>query len=106
MMLQNALPAIGLLALMVLAAWLLQRYRRHLPGRAGHSAVPMEITGGISLGPQHRLLSVRIGQGPAQVHVVLGVTPQSIQAVATLPGVGSEFAAQLAAAAASTEDRS
>jgi hypothetical protein len=59
MMLQNALPAIGLLALMVLAAWLLQRYRRHLPGRAGHSAVPMEITGGISLGPQHRLDALR-----------------------------------------------
>ena len=77
-MFQNALPAIGLLVLMMLVAWMLQRYKRHLPGRLGQTGVPMQVTGGLSLGPQHRLVSVRIGEGPGQVHMVLGVAPGSI----------------------------
>lgn len=97
-MFQNALPAIGLLVLMMLAAWMLQRWKRHLPGRLGQAGVPMEVTGGLSLGPQHRLVSVRIGQGGEQIHVVLGVAPQGIQAVATLPAGEPGFAARLAEA--------
>lgn len=87
-MLQNALPAIGLLVLMMLAAWLLQRYRRHLPGRLGLATVPMQVTGGLALGPQHRLVSVRIGEGADAVHVVLGVAPGGIAPVTTLPSGG------------------
>lgn len=103
-MFQNALPAIGLLVLMMLAAWMLQRWKRHLPGRLGQAGVPMEVTGGLSLGPQHRLVSVRIGQGNEQVHVVLGVAPQGIQAVATLPATGTDFAARLAEASRPQEN--
>lgn len=84
-MLQNALPAIGLLVLMMLVAWMLQRYKRHLPGRLGQVGVPMQVTGGLSLGPQHRLVSVCIGEGETQVHVVLGVAPGSITQLCDLP---------------------
>lgn len=104
-MFQNALPAIGLLVLMMLAAWMLQRWKRHLPGRLGQTGVPMEVTGGLSLGPQHRLVSVRIGQGAEQVHVVLGVAPQGIQTVATLTAAPTDgaFAARLAEASRTQE---
>lgn len=104
-MLQNTLPAIGLLVLMMLVAWMLQRYKRHLPGRLGQAGVPMVVTGGLSLGPQHRLVSVRIGEGATQVHLVLGVAPGSITSVTALPAgetagpaaPGQGFAEQLAA---------
>ncbi len=36
-MLQNAAPAVGLLLAMMVVAWLLQRYRRHLPGVAAQA---------------------------------------------------------------------
>ncbi|MFP5340511.1 MAG: FliO/MopB family protein [Gammaproteobacteria bacterium] len=110
-MFQNALPAIGLLVLMMLVAWILQRYKRHLPGRLGQTGTPMQVTGGLSLGPQHRLVSVRIGEGPGQVHMVLGVAPGSITTVTTLPSgdtagpasPGPGFAEQLAALASPKE---
>lgn len=93
-MFQNALPAVGLLVLMMLVAWMLQRYKRHLPGRLGQTSVAMQVTGGLSLGPQHRLVSVRIGEGAQQVHMVLGVAPGSITTVTTLPaGDGAEATA-------------
>ena len=84
-MLQNALPAVGLLVLMMLVAWMLQRYKKHLPGRLGQQGTAMQVTGGLSLGPQHRLVSVRIGEGAEAVHMVLGVAPGSITTVATVP---------------------
>ncbi len=84
-MLQNALPAVGLLALMVLLAWALQRWKKHLPGIAHHSGPALKVLNTVSLGPQQRLVTVQVGQGADALCLVLGVAPGSIQTLHTLP---------------------
>ncbi len=84
-MLQNALPAVGLLVLMVLLAWALQRWKKHLPGIAHHSGPALKVLNTVSLGPQQRLVTVQVGQGADALCLVLGVAPGSIQALHTLP---------------------
>jgi len=106
--LQNATPALVLLGLMVLAAWLLHRFRRHLPGTPSRTGPELQLLNTLSLGPQQRLVTVQVGQGDASVCLVLGVAPGSITALHEMPmpvtlaqpGRGDEppsrFAARLA----------
>ncbi len=84
-MLQNALPAVGLLVLMVLLAWALQRWKRHLPGIAHHSGPALQVLSAVSLGPQQRLVTVQVGQGPDALCLVLGVAPGAINALHSMP---------------------
>ena len=84
-MLQNAAPAVVLLILMVGIAWLLQRYRRHLPGAAQRAGPALQVLGGVALGPQQRVVTVQVGQGEQAVCLVLGVAAGSITALHQLP---------------------
>ena len=84
-MLQNALPAVGLLVLMVLLAWALQRWRQHLPGLAAHGGPALRVLNTVSLGPQQRLVTVQVGQGADALCLVLGVAPGSINTLHSLP---------------------
>ena len=84
-MLQNALPAIGLLLLMVLLAFALQRWKKHLPGIAHQAGPTLKVMSTVSLGPQQRLVTVQVGQGPDALCLVLGVAPGSISALHSLP---------------------
>ncbi len=84
-MLQNALPAVGLLVLMVLLAWALQRWKKHLPGVAHHSGPALKVLNSVSLGPQQRLVTVQVGQGADALCLVLGVTPSTINPLHSMP---------------------
>ncbi|WP_374406420.1 FliO/MopB family protein [Hydrogenophaga sp.] len=84
-MLLNAAPAIALLLLMVGAAWLLQRYRRHLPGVAHRTGPALQVLGAVALGPQQRVVTVQVGQGDQAVCLVLGVAPGSVSALHQMP---------------------
>jgi flagellar protein FliO/FliZ len=84
-MLQNAAPALVLLVLMMLVAWMLQRYRRHLPGTARHTGPAMQVMNTLALGPQQRVITLQVGQGESGVCLVLGVAPGGITALHTLP---------------------
>lgn len=80
-MMQNAAPALVLLGLMVLVAWLLQRYRRHLPGVALQAGPSMKVMGSLALGPQQRVVTVQVGEGEERLCLVLGVSPGNITAL-------------------------
>jgi flagellar protein FliO/FliZ len=80
-MLQNAMPALLLLALMVGLAFALKWARRRLPGAVGHSGPPMQVLSTLSLGPQQRVVTVQIGQGEDRVCLVLGVSAGSVNAL-------------------------
>lgn len=80
-MLQNAMPALLLLALMVGMAFALKWARRRLPGAVGHSGPPMQVLSSLSLGPQQRVVTVQVGQGDDRVCLVLGVSPGSVNAL-------------------------
>lgn len=77
-MLQNALPAVVLLTVMVGIAWLLQRYRRHLPGAASQRGPGLQVMNSLSLGPQQRVVTVQVGEGESSLCLVLGVAPGGI----------------------------
>lgn len=84
-MLQNALPAVGLLVLMVFAAWALQRWRKHLPGLPLQAGPPLKVLNTVSLGPQQRVVTLQVGQGADAHCLVLGVAPGSINTLHSLP---------------------
>ncbi|HEY9095739.1 MAG TPA: flagellar biosynthetic protein FliO [Hydrogenophaga sp.] len=84
-MLQNALPAIGLLLAMMVVAWLLQRWRRHLPNMSRQAGPALKVMNTLSLGPQQRVVTVRVGEGERGVCLVLGVTPGGITALHQCP---------------------
>jgi flagellar protein FliO/FliZ len=84
-MLQNALPALALLAIMVAMAFALKWARHRLPGAVGHSGPPMQVLSSLSLGPQQRVVTVQVGQGDARVCLVLGISPGSVNALHQMP---------------------
>ena len=84
-MFQNALPAVVLLVVMIGVAWMLQRYRRHLPGVASQRGPRLQVMNSLSLGPQQRLVTVQLGEGEASLCLVLGVAPGGITALHSLP---------------------
>ena len=84
-MFQNALPAVVLLTVMIGIAWMLQRYRRHLPGVARQRGPAMQIMNSLALGAHQRVVTVQIGQGHEQICLVLGVAPGGITALHQMP---------------------
>jgi flagellar protein FliO/FliZ len=84
-MLQSALPALGLLLLMVLLAFALQRWRKHLPGIAHQAGPSLKVMSSVSLGPQQRLVTVQVGQGVDALCLVLGVAPGSVNTLHSMP---------------------
>ncbi len=78
-MLQNALPAFGLLLIMVVLAVVLKRMRHHLPRPGGQEGPALRTLSSLSLGPHQRMVTVQVGEGADSVCLVLGVTPGSVQ---------------------------
>lgn len=99
-MLQNAAPAIVLLIVMVGIAWLLHRYRRHLPGAAHRAGPALHVLGGVALGPQQRVVTLQVGQGEQAVCLVLGVSPGSVTALHQMPLPATDLPADAASAPA------
>lgn len=83
-MFQNALPAVVLLIVMVGVAWMLQRYRRHLPGVAAQRGPRLQVMSSLSLGPQQRVVTVQVGEGESGRCLVLGVAPGGVTALHSL----------------------
>lgn len=87
-MLQNALPAVLLLAIMVGIALALKWARGRLPGlpAAGVSQGPsLKLLTSLSVGPQQRVITVQVDDGQNRTCLVLGVTAGSISALHSLP---------------------
>jgi len=84
-MLQNALPAFGLLLIMVVMAVVLKRMRHHLPRVTGQQGPPLRVLSSVSLGPQQRMVTVQVGEGTDSICLVLGVAPGAVQTLHTLP---------------------
>jgi flagellar protein FliO/FliZ len=97
-MLQNALPAVGLLLAMMAVAWMLQRWRRHLPNVSRQVGPALKVMNALPLGPQQRVVTVQVGEGEDRVCLVLGVTPGGITALHQMPLPPEAAAAQAPAA--------
>ena len=102
-MFQNALPAVVLLIVMIGVAWMLQRYRRHLPGAASQGGPRMQVMSSLSLGPQQRVVTVQLGEGETGLCLVLGVAPGGITALHSLPLAAADAAGPALGATASAD---
>jgi len=70
----------ALLALPWLAKQLRQRYLQ-----PGHVADALQLLGSVPVGPQQRVLTLRVGPDAQATVLVLGVTAQQIQCLHVLP---------------------
>ena len=87
-MLQNALPALLLLALMVGIAFALKWARGRVPGLAGvagQQGPALRVLSSLSLGPQQRVVTVQVGDGADRICLVLGVAAGSVTALHQMP---------------------
>jgi len=90
-MLQNALPAVLLLAVMVGIALALKWARGRIPGLpgmppAGAAKGPsLQLLTSLSLGPQQRVITLQVDDGETRTCLVLGVSAGSITTLHSLP---------------------
>lgn len=104
-------PTLMLVALFVAAMaalpWLVRRLQqKNLLPRAmgmarGQVAVPGQVLGSLSIGPQQRVVTVQVGEGDEAVRLVLGVTAQQIQCLHTF--AAQDTSAQAAHASISNQ---
>jgi flagellar protein FliO/FliZ len=71
------------LALIPAALWLVKRSGL-AAGVARRAHAGPRLTGSLALGPQQRVVTVEVGEGPERRWLVLGVTPQQITTLHTL----------------------
>ncbi|HMN92461.1 MAG TPA: flagellar biosynthetic protein FliO [Hydrogenophaga sp.] len=96
--LQNALPALGLLLIMVVMAIVLKRMRHHLPRVSGQEGPPLRVLSSVSLGPQHRMVTVQVGEGHDAVCLLVGVAPGAMHTLHSLPTPAAGLQAPAASA--------
>ncbi|MEY8877861.1 MAG: FliO/MopB family protein [Leptothrix sp. (in: b-proteobacteria)] len=71
-----------ILAAIPVALWLVKRSgAAGLVGRA--QALPMRQVGSLGLGPQQRVVAIEVGHGAERRWLLLGVTPQQVNALHT-----------------------
>jgi len=79
----TALWFVAILVAIPLVLWLLKRTPL---GGAGSGGPGLPRTVGVTmLAPQQRLVTVEVGQGDDRLWLVLGVTPQGIRTLHTMP---------------------
>lgn len=90
----QSLILIGLfLCVLVSLPFLIERLKKHYGFNAMGPAGTARIVSALAIGPQQRVVTVEVGAPNARVWLVLGVTPQAIQCLHTLPADGGEAAA-------------
>lgn len=72
-----------IIATIPLALWLLKR-SGYGSGMAGGANAPARTIASLAIGPQQRIVTVEVGSGEEKRWLVLGVTPQAINALHTL----------------------
>ncbi len=80
---------LAIIAIIPVALWLLKR----TPIGGGGSVHGLRVVATLSLAAHQRVVTVEVGQGDDRRWLVLGVTPQNITALHTLPPQGEASAA-------------
>lgn len=88
---------IAIVAMIPLALWLLKR--SPMGAAMGAAGAPAKVVASLPLGPNQRVLTLEVGQGDERRWLLVGVTPQSINALHTLTPPAETPAAEGAAQA-------
>ena len=104
MMTQALLSVVAFVAVLALLPWGIRWVQRRAAagGVAGTGHATSRIVAAVAVGPQQRVMTIEVGPESARTWIVVGVTPQAITALHTLPAPGvpaSDFAQATAEAA-------
>jgi flagellar protein FliO/FliZ len=77
-MTSSLLPLVGLVFLLALLPWLIQRLRQRSVAGQLANASAMKIVSAMAVGPHQKLLTVEVGPPEARAWLVLGVSAQSV----------------------------
>jgi flagellar protein FliO/FliZ len=88
---------VAIVAMIPLALWLLKR--SPMGAAMGAAGAPAKVVASLPLGPNQRVLTLEVGQGEERRWLLVGVTPQSINALHTLTPPVESAAADAAAQA-------
>jgi len=87
-MTQALLSIVFFVAILAMVPWALKWLQRRTgmrPGAGSSAAEASRIVSALAVGPQQRVLTVEVGPESARTWIVLGVTPQSITTLHTVP---------------------
>ena len=98
-MTSSLLPLVGVLLLLALLPWVIQRLRQRSVAGQLASASAMKIVSAMAVGPHQKLLTVEVGPPEARTWLVLGV---SAQAVTCLHRMDMSLSAEVVVSAAPT----
>ncbi len=85
-MTQGLYSVVVLLALLAAVPWLVKKLKWRAPGAVPPTALgSAQLISVLPLGPQQRLMTVEVGPPHERVWLVLGVTPQSMTTLHTIP---------------------
>ncbi len=98
MMTQALLSVVAFVAVLALLPWAIKWVQRRAAagGVAGTGHATSRIVAAVAVGPQQRVMTIEVGPESARTWIVVGVTPQAITALHTLPA--PDFAQAAAAA--------
>ena len=77
------LPALGLLLMMGLLAWVVQWVKKRTTLRNGGAGADIRLVSQLAIGPQQRVVVVEVQGAQGPVQLTLGVTPQHVRTLHT-----------------------
>ncbi|XAH23028.1 flagellar biosynthetic protein FliO [Xylophilus sp. GW821-FHT01B05] len=87
-MTQALLSIVFFVVILAMVPWVLKWLQRRTgmgKGVGASAAEASRIVSALAVGPQQRVLTVEVGPASARTWIVLGVTPQSITTLHTVP---------------------
>lgn len=98
-MTQTIFAVVVFLVLLALLPLAIRWLQRRSPGGAAATAAS-RIVSTLAVGPQQRVVTIEVGPEGERSWLVLGVTPQNISCLHTIPMAATSFRAHVAAPAA------
>lgn len=82
----------AVLAAIPLLLWLLRRspWGARLRGGGPGAPAPARLVGSLAVGPQHRVLTLEVGEGAQRRWLLVGLTPQGLNTLHTLEAPPAE----------------
>jgi len=86
-MTQTIVSVVLFLVILALLPLAIRWYQQRAPGGASASAAS-RIVSSLAVGPQQRVVTIEVGPEGARTWLVLGVTPQNVTCLHTMPASG------------------
>lgn len=84
-MTQTMFPVLVFVVLLAFAPFALRAWQKRFQGRSSHAGQNVKLVSAVAVGSQQRVVTVEVGPAQARTWLVLGVTPQQVTCLHTMP---------------------